>query len=843
MIKLPSVLRPFTGRYLGSVLGRRWLSGILIVVAWLQLQALATLAQTAPVQTASSGQAYVEQAGPYLDFIRDHLWQQVGSGPQVGLRALAETERPLGGNVWFWTDDNAKGLEAYLVPEAYVRYQDIADSLLSFLRRMSEGLIILRRLAKQALNIEADNPENFRFSTGLMNYHGNLRRDEVAVSYRFHDGRDVDAVKLSGNWIRFDLNGRPYQFDVKDSIISARLAQRDGLVILEHISEFIVSGRVPVARATYSYTIDPQLTRLLLDISVEALDGATLDNVKITSAMDQLSDLPQGIVYRRFCGMREGDLSCRDVAAEARTSLAKGDLDWFSLIQLGNLGFSYAIHTQVLAPDRLAEVVAEGSRNDRFHRVYTVYGIDHVSEAAPGRIREAKLLTSGGLYQSMPTYADVIRNSGNSPDIDFSASYDYGAELNAAGCYYMFASSGRYEPVRRRDDPEVASLKDWFDRHLSMFERNFLSEQNDKENPFPYLFGRGTAFAILGADCMYRATGEDRYLASMKRLVDIALRLQRREGREFDGNFRCMDADSYLDCQGAIILSLGRAALLLDDPRLGRAVVDGINAVKMNRWQVLEGRPSVVRGDDHIFMEVSPSKPGEQDGMLWGFKAGMLLRGLAAAELAADVGRIAIDRHTRWYVQHLKAAATDYIHTSTIPRGRSLEILTSFRSSETNSESQPWMVLGLFPIDPIIAQVRPPGEAEAKLSKSVRVGEEAAVAIRFATEGQTTEDELVFSTVPADLGRGVYRLSLNFGTSVCLDNGVSPIVLNVLYHRDASIVKLEAVEPSSQVGCENGSLQFEFENQNIGLSELNLYARRVLSLPRSPVVKRLERID
>ena len=63
-----------------------------------------------------------------------------------------------------------------------------------------------------------------------------------------------------------------------------------------------------------------------------------------------------------------------------------------------------------------------------------------------------------------------------------------------------------------------------------------------------------------------------------------------------------------------------------------------------------------------------------------------------------------MDRRTRGYIRQLRAAATDYIHTSTIRRGRSLEILTSFRSGETNSESQPWMVLGLFPIDPIIAQ-------------------------------------------------------------------------------------------------------------------------------------------
>ena len=54
-----------------------------------------TFAETAPIEAASDGQAYVKQARPYLDFIRDHLWQQVGSGPLKGVRALAETEKPL----------------------------------------------------------------------------------------------------------------------------------------------------------------------------------------------------------------------------------------------------------------------------------------------------------------------------------------------------------------------------------------------------------------------------------------------------------------------------------------------------------------------------------------------------------------------------------------------------------------------------------------------------------------------------------------------------------------------------------------------------------------------------
>ena len=65
-----------------------------------------------------------------------------------------------------------------------------------------------------------------------------------------------------------------------------------------------------------------------------------------------------------------------------------------------------------MAPDRLAEVVAEGSRNDCFHRVYrsTEWAM---STRLPPADCAAKLLTSGGLYRSMEAYGELIRNSGN----------------------------------------------------------------------------------------------------------------------------------------------------------------------------------------------------------------------------------------------------------------------------------------------------------------------------------------------------------------------------------------------------------------------------------------------
>jgi hypothetical protein len=119
--------------------------------------------------------------------------------------------------------------------------------------------------------------------------------------------------------------------------------------------------------------------------------------------------------------------------------------------------------------------------------------------------------------------------------------------------------------------------------------------------------------------------------------------------------------------------------------------------------------------------------------------------------------------------------------------------------------------------------------------------EQTLPSVRIAVGGQAIENELIFSSDRMAFDPGVYRLTLSFDTNVCLDKGISPIVLNVLYHRDASIVKVEAMEPSSQAGCAGGSLQFEFQNQGLGLLELNLYARWALTFPHAPIIKFLER--
>src|SRR5689334_11742990 len=74
----------------------------------------ATIAKD-PQQDTLIGRDYLQRAQPYLDFIANHLFK-----PDV--EALSETEEPIQGDVWYWTDDNAKAIEAFILPAAYAKY-------------------------------------------------------------------------------------------------------------------------------------------------------------------------------------------------------------------------------------------------------------------------------------------------------------------------------------------------------------------------------------------------------------------------------------------------------------------------------------------------------------------------------------------------------------------------------------------------------------------------------------------------------------------------------------------------------------------------------------------------
>ncbi len=344
--------------------------------------------------------------------------------------------------------------------------------------------------------------------------------------------------------------------------------------------------------------------------------------------------------------------------------------------------------------------MAEGQRGGNFHWLYSLYAAETILPGVTHSISERKLLRAGGV-QNDPTQ---FLNHSKTALLDYSETYDYGAELNAISCQYMFASHRRYDDYPLYDQSLLSSTRSWYDSHLQHYEQNFTSN-NAGGSPFV----RGLAFAVMSLDCMYRASGDQEYLRHEIRLVDLILATQHvTDAGTAHGVFRCLDGDGYIDCQAAAILALCRAAYFIKDERLSSAIGLAIKAIQIDEWKI--------GGDDGVIERTLPKitlllRPGsnKKDGIRWGFKAGLLLRALAAADVARKQAIINLSDDVSSHIARLDSLARGYINALNVEHDDGRQLLTGYGAGETNSKSQPWMLLGLFPIDEEIIKIMPPG--------------------------------------------------------------------------------------------------------------------------------------
>lgn len=654
--------------------------------------------------------AFGREAMPYADFIAKAMWRPVNDDDPKGRHGLAETEQRFNGVRWYWTDDDAKAVEVFSAPVVYNAYPEIAEGMLDFLLDMTSGPFIIRRRSENQISFISEDLSKFQVQTGLMNVHGNLRAGQLALSYRFNDGRTVDAVLLSGNGVRFVYEGAEYYLDAEDNIADVRVEKADTYADIIIVSDFRIKGSAsPVARATYVYRVDSKRTVIDVTATVEALGDAALSNVRLTTSVDQLDNLDGSIRYDRFCHEAAEKVSCAGADGGERKVLISGPVNWHSVVQMGSLGFSYGMHVLAQNGDKHIQTVAEGQKNGKFHWIYSTYGADAVTKATPFTIKESRLLTAGGLYRSIENYGALLRQALEQQSTDFSISYDYGAELNALAAYYMFAGTGKYAAMPSKE--RLAQVKDTFDRHLKLYTENFLFHRMEGDRKvYPYIFGRGIAFVALGADSMYRATGDRQYLDAMRRMVDVMLDMQvSHQSALFDGAFRCSAVDVYLDCHAAMLLAIARATAWLEDERYKSSVIRGLHAIRSAVWEFRSESTVVESRGDAAFVFINPGQRNDSlDGALWGFKGGLILRAVHAIEYAGKTGRLQLNSYDRRHLAQLDRFTTMYLDASTMPRpGLGLEVKTSFRSGETNSETQPWTLLGLAPLDPVIEAVLP----------------------------------------------------------------------------------------------------------------------------------------
>ena len=620
----------------------------------------------------------------YAPFIVKALYHERVAG--TSLSALSETEEPINNDSWYWTDDNAKSLEALALPPVFSAFTQQVGQLVKFIIANSPPPFVFRRRTDERLQVLGTNPEDFRVVTGLMNFHGNLRKGEVIQAFLAHDDRREDAVEFSADFLSFSVGPHRYTVDVAKSIDNVEIRPGERDVTLVHVTP-LGSGKDVVGNVEYSYQIAIDKPYVKLTLAVHAAPGITLKDVEATVAMDKL-DLLSSVRYSKFFAAADDAASAFTDAKPSSESrvLREGNAQWWAVIENRNLGDSYGIATWLDTPPQLQKLVSIGEHKRAFRHIQAVYRADRATAEEPLVVSEKHMLLGGGLFNTMRAYDSVFSELDRFPGLDLSISYDIGAELNGVAAAYLadkarLASDPKAVPVAY--EPETLT---WFDAILDGYTRTFLSAIG---STYPYAFSRGVSFVLLAADTMFVATRDTRYLDVVRKLADVLLAFQSHHGAN-TGAFGCFgNNDAHLDCHAAAIVALARAAVALGERRYADAARLGFEAYRVD--------PNADTGQD-VFVRARASE-GDRDSYYWVYKAGLLLRSLEALEVLSERQLLKLTPADWEFMRSVRTRTLDYIAKTTHARGTLYEILTSYRSAETNSETQAWALLGLYPVE------------------------------------------------------------------------------------------------------------------------------------------------
>ena len=634
------------------------------------------------------------------------LTRTVSLGAGGTFRALSETAGRFDETAWFWTDDNAKAAELLAEPATYDRDPAGADAAIDFVVRMSRGLVMRRRCGPAELRVVRRAATAFRIETSFFILDGDLMAGVVRHSLRFNDNRSIAAARHGAGSLAFRHMGRRVVVQLADTISEASVDVGADAATLGIVSTLRHRGPV-LGHVTCRYTIDRHRPSVALAVTLRVEPGIVLEDVVLSTALEGLGSVPR--VHYRALGIRTGDRRrvARPAPGEAAV-LHRGPADDVAIVQEGGApGFAYGLHGLLVDGNRLEAITGASKRGDRFDAVSHRYRLGTVSGEAT--IREERLLTGGGYYDVPGHYADVMRLRGEGGAVDPSMSYDIGAELNAVAAHLLFARRGRYA---RPPPPErLEALTAWYDRHLGQF---FAHVRAGAEGDLGRVYTRGLAFVALSLDCMVRATGQPRYRALMDVAVGLILRLARRQlfGPSRHGTtFADVWAPRgcFLDCHAACLLALARASRHGDPTgALAPAIAAGLRNIHLYQG-VVKLSPTHSEPYDGLAVIQRRRWDTHVDTGFWTFKVGLVLRALHAVRRAADAGALPLSDAARRALDVRVSVAERQIAASCRRVGDRIEVMTSPVATETNSETQPWVALGLVPaVDEAIEGCHPP---------------------------------------------------------------------------------------------------------------------------------------
>jgi hypothetical protein len=635
------------------------------------------------------------------EFIIRRLYRPLSFGADHYM-AVAETEYPFAGDNWFWTDDSAKIVEFLTRPEIHQHYPEQIGEVVRFLQMMCRGPLIFRRASTPRLLLTGQNGTEASYDHSLMHLRCDLAHGAVMAGIRFHDNRTADNLLLQTNCVAFTYWGRKYTVPVEatiddvDTVLDGHNLQLRYSADL-HFRPWRKDRRI--GRISYVYSIDARSMVINVEVALEVDPNTDIADVVLTVGHDNLSHGANNVHYNRVF-IKEPDREAVSFTADkrGRRFLPAAGAEYYSIAQTEIAGFALAVHSAPREPHLLAEIELMTRRPGRAHLVRASY---RFAGACRGRrlvVREDKILTAGGFYGRVEEYSRLLRDaianrSEQETAIDFSISYDYGAELNAFAQYFVRILDQAPTPAAAKQ-----SAKALFDSYLETYCALFVEAHYLKENT---IHSRQLAFVILGLVAMYQATGGTNYRQRLAQLCDVLLEFEKRfdnvAGAPVSGFMMGVRSQRivFVDCHSAALLALTEAMRQIPDRRFAAAIDRGLGCYCIDTTRI-DWHDGPHKVDVVSIAWVDDNGIRHWNSGFWNFHAGLMLRLFVALRNTTDPAlQEVVARHReriglfemiiRWHIAHSLTWHDDAV-----------EIRSSILSTETNSETQPWAMLGLL---------------------------------------------------------------------------------------------------------------------------------------------------
>jgi hypothetical protein len=609
-----------------------------------------------------------------------------------------------------WTAEAAAAAELLALPALRPRWGALGDGLLNFVLAMGEGALLHRRAARPGCVVDSLDPKDFRVLTDTHEFTGDLSRGLMRQELR--DAPGGREVLHTGNLVEFRLGKRSFCLDVEDSVVRFGLVpQEGGGVVLFHESELHAPQGVMrrdgvVATLRYEYTIRGADPRLHLRVSLRAAPGVTLSELRLTTAVDELSGGPPARPIRRIVVGAGGRMRPLPMDAEALSNLHQGPAESLSLVEDGTPGAAAGLHLRMLSAERLRSIKLatrpEGAEA-RPHWLLTRY---HVAELAGGEsfaVEEERLLAAGTLSGAERAYAALLADPAPLAGRDPGQSADTGAALNAVASRILFAARG--EGGDTLPPEELARLRGWYDRHLMGF---FAAMGDAPAANAPLLplrparVGlRALAFGLLSLDLMLRtpAAPDAPDYATMLEFGLTAL-LARQEGGEAEGSFTDTQGETTLDAHAAALLALSRLALRRPaDARLAPALRRGLMALRLG--PPLHGSEPQAQAHPLLRARRADGRGADDDGIR-SARLGLLMRALNVLQLAERAGALPLEQPERDHLQALFDACFRLLRGRVRAQGEVLEMLASPVATGSSAATQAAALMALLSPDEVV---------------------------------------------------------------------------------------------------------------------------------------------